>query len=124
MPSGTETNAFLTSIGKTLADMSIAIATPAGAGGTGTPTVFMAIRVKGASEDQLKQMFQLSAQQQAAKAAGVTLEATNIGGVDVFKSADPATGQTSYFVVRGDTALGVSGSTDADAQKAFGALAK
>jgi len=123
MPTGTETGAFLKSIGKTPADLSLAIATPATAA-SANETIFMAIRVKGASEDQLKQMFQLSAQQQAAKAAGVKLEATSIGGVDVFKSTDTATGQTSYFVVRGDTALGVSGSTDAGAQKAFAALAK
>ena len=52
------------------------------------------------------------------------IELTSLDGVEVFKTSDPATNRVSYFVVRGDTALGVSGSTEAVARAAFAALAK
>ena len=119
MPADAKTSAYLAGIGKTPADMSFAVAS-----GTGGFPLFIALRVKGASEDQLKSMFQLSAQQEAVKNAGIKLETTTLDGVDVLKSTDPKNNEVTYFVVRGDTALGVSGATDAEAQKAFSALAK
>jgi hypothetical protein len=119
MPPDSKTTAYLASIGKTPADMSFAVASAAGGG-----PLFIALRVKGSSAEQLQQMFQLSAKQEATKVTGLKIETTNIGGIDVLKSTDPKTGEVTYFVVRGDTALGVSGKSDAEAQKAFGALAK
>jgi hypothetical protein len=119
MPADAKTSAYLAGIGKTPADMSFAVAS-----GTGGFPLFIALRVKGASEDQLKSMFQLSAQQEAVKSTGIKLETTSLDGLEVLKSTDPTSGAVTYFVVRGDTALGVSAATDAAARKAFGALAK
>jgi len=119
MPDDPQGTAYLKSIGKTSADMSLAGAIAAG----GDP-VFSAIRVKGTTEDQLRTLFLQSAQRRAAEGSSVKIELTSLDGVEGFKTSDPATGQVSYFVVRGDTALGVSSGTDAQARKAFAALAK
>jgi hypothetical protein len=118
-PEDPDTTAYLKAIGKTYADLSVAIAS----GQSGGPA-FIAMRVKGASEDDLKKIFQISAQQESQTTPSVKLTETSLDGVAVFKSVDSDTGSVAYFVVRGDTALGATGDSDAIAKKAFAALAK
>jgi hypothetical protein len=101
-PADPDTTEYLGAIGKSYDDLSMAVASSEG----GDP-VFIAMRVKGASEGDLKKLS----------------EAT-VDGVAVLKSTDTDTGTVAYFVVRGDTALGVSGKSEASARKAFATLVK
>jgi hypothetical protein len=118
-PEDPDMTKFLTAIGKSYDDLSVAIASSQSGNG-----VFIAMRVKGASEGDLKKLFQISAEQSAQTTPNVKLTETTLDGVSVFKSTDSNTGGVAYFVVRGDTALGVSGDTEASAKKLFAALVK
>lgn len=118
-PEDPDTTQYLDAIGKSYDDLSMAVASSEG----GDP-VFIAMRVKGASEGDLKEVFQISARQSAESTPNVKLSEATVDGVAVLKSTDSDTGTVAYFVVRGDTALGVSGKSEASARKAFAALVK
>jgi hypothetical protein len=107
-----ETAQVLASVGKSLADLSIA-----GASSQSGDVVFLAVRVAGADEGAMKRVFVASAQQ-----AGENLQQISLGGRDIFKNASTDGQGGSYFYVRGDTAFGVTAPDDATAAKAIALL--
>jgi len=118
-PEDPDTTAYLDAIGKSCDDLSMAVATSEG----GDP-VFIAMRVKSASEGDLREVFLIPARQSAESTPYVKLSEATVDGVAVLKSTDTDTGTVACFVVHGDTALGVSGTSEASARKAFAALVK
>ncbi len=106
---GEETAQVLASVGKSLADLSIA-----GASSQTGDVVFLAVRVAGADEGAMKRVFVASAQQ-----AGEDLQQMSLGGRDVFKNASTDGQGGAYFYIRGDTAFGVTAPDDATAAKAI-----
>jgi len=104
-----ETAQVLASVGKSLADLSIA-----GASSQTGDVVFLAVRVAGADEGAMKRVFVASAQQ-----AGEDLQQMSLGGRDVFKNASTDGQGGAYFYIRGDTAFGVTAPDDATAAKAI-----
>jgi hypothetical protein len=104
-----ETAQVLASVGKSLADLSIA-----GASSQTGDVVFLAVRVAGADEGAMKRVFVASAQQ-----AGEDLQQISLGGRDVFKNASTDGQGGAYFYIRGDTAFGVTAPDDATAAKAI-----
>ena len=104
-----ETAQVLSSVGKSLADLSIA-----GASSQTGDVVCLAVRVAGADEGAMKRVFVASAQQ-----AGEDLQQMSLGGRDVFKNASTDGQGGAYFYIRGDTAFGVTAPDDATAAKAI-----
>ncbi len=104
-----ETAQVLASVGKSLADLSIA-----GASSQTGDVVFLAVRVAGADEGAMKRVFVASAQQ-----AGEDLQQMSLGGRDVFKNASTDDQGGAYFYIRGDTAFGVTAPDDATAARAI-----
>ena len=101
--SNADFNKAMTDLGLTAADVSVAVA----ADMTGKSGVtFIAIRFAGADSGKLSQVFQAASQ-----ASGDVVTSANLGGKDVLK-AKSTNGDLSYFYVKNNTILGVSGPKD------------
>ena len=109
-PGGLGSNPALGGLGVGSGDVSVA-----GAATEDGSVSFMAVRMKGAAEAILQQIFLMA----AANSSG-EMTKTSVGGRDVFKSTggDPAT----YFYIKGDTAYGVTAPDEATAAKALGIM--
>jgi hypothetical protein len=93
----------MSALGLTAADVSVAVA----ADPTGTSGVtFLAIRFAGADSGKLSQVFQAASQ-----ASGDVVTSVNLAGKDVLK-AKSSNGELSYYYVKNDTVLGVTGPKD------------
>lgn len=107
-----ETADLLAGIGKTPADVSIAVA--AGSGDVS----FIAVRLRGADQASLQKLFDLAAQQ-----SGAQTERISLAGRDVWKNIEGSdSGSTSYYYIKGDVAFGVNAPDDAAAGKALAVL--
>ena len=106
------TLAVITAAGKTEDDFSIA-----GAVGQTSGVSFMAIRLKGADEVVIQQLFERSAEQ-----SGDKVEKVSLGGRDVYRISGPSGTGAVFFLVKGDTAVGLTAADDASAEKALAAL--
>jgi hypothetical protein len=101
--SSTDFNKAMSALGLTAADVSVAVA----ADMTGKAGVtFIAIRFAGADSGKLSQVFQAASQ-----ASGDVVSSVNLGGKDVIKTKS-TNGDLSYFYIKNDTVLGVSGVKD------------
>ena len=101
--SSADFNKAMSALGLTAADVSVAVA----ADMTGKSGVtFIAIRFAGADSGKLSQVFQAASQ-----ASGDVVSSVNLGGKDVIKTKS-TNGDLSYFYIKNDTVLGVSGVKD------------
>ncbi len=92
----------VTALGLTPADVSVAVAADI----TGKGVSFLAIRFAGADSGKLSQVFQAASQ-----ASGDVISSVNLGGKDVLK-AKSSNGDLTYFYIKNDTILGVTGAKD------------
>lgn len=103
--------AFLDSLGAEASDITMAIAAPMSAG-EGNFVSITAFRVRGASEDQLRDEFMASAED-AGDVTGFSEE--SIGGKDVLVAADPTGelgGASFYLYSKDDTIYWMTGDED------------
>ena len=101
--SNADFNKAMSALGLTAADVSVAVAGDM----TGKSGVtFIAIRFAGADSGKLSQVFQAASQ-----ASGDVVSSVNLGGKDVIKTKS-TNGDLSYFYIKNDTVLGVSGPKD------------
>jgi hypothetical protein len=104
---------LLEKYGKTPADVS-------GASAFGGPDViFIALRVKGLGEDALRELTVASA---GLGVVDVQVAEVSLGGQAVYKTTVPGSENHGYFIVRGDTAFGVTTATDDVAARALAAI--
>jgi hypothetical protein len=104
---------LLAKYGKSAADVSAATAYG------DTDVIFIALRVKGASEDAMRELMVASAGQGS---GDVQVEEVTVGGQAVYKTTVPGSESHGYFAIRGDTAFGVTAATDDVAARALAAL--
>ena len=109
-----QSQALLRSLGKTMDDVSVAIAFPDPATGSGCRVAAGIYRIKGTNPDQLAQAFQSVAQQQ-----NEAFTQKSVGGKNVFVSAAPQGATTTYAYFSGDAFLFVSAPDDATAAPAL-----
>ncbi len=107
------TTSLLEKYGKTLADVSGASAFG------GSDVIFIALRVKDLGEDALRELMVASA---ALGVAEVAVEEVRLGGQRVYKTTVPGSENHGYFIVRGDTAFGVTATADEIAANALAAI--
>lgn len=99
--------------GKTPADVS-------GASAFGGPDViFIAVRIKGLSEAAMLELMVASA---GLGVVDVQVEEVSLAGQTVYKTTVPGSENHGYFIVRGDTAFGVTAATDEVAARALAAI--
>jgi hypothetical protein len=99
--------------GKTPADVS-------GASAFGGPDViFVAVRVNGLGEAALREIMVESA---GLGVVDVDVQELSLGGQTVYKTTAPGSANHGYFIVRGDTAFGVTAATDDVAARALAAI--
>ena len=103
---------IIAAAGKSVDDFSIA-----GAIGQTSGANFLAIRLKGADEAAMQQLFERSAEE-----SGDTVEQVRIGGRDVYRISGPSGTGAVYYVVKDDTARGLTASDAASAEKGLAAL--
>lgn len=108
--------AALQALGKTADDVSAAFGTAPGASDPNCSANFFALRIKGADQSQLEQVYEA-----AATKGGDTITHVSMGGKDVIKDTQ-SDGSSQYIIMKGDTAIGVSADTDAAAAAAIAAL--
>jgi hypothetical protein len=104
--------AVLQSLGKSVSDVSAAAGFNVSA--TNPCGVFI-IRIKGASEDQLRTVFQQLADQE-----GTKFEQTSLGGKTVYKSTTED--KPEYVWIKGDGLISVNADSEADAATLIGQL--
>ena len=102
---------LLEKYGKTPADVLSASAFGGG------DVIFIALRVRGLGEDAMRELMVTSA---GLGVVEVEVEELRLGGQAVYKTTVPGAVTHGYFVVRGDTAFGVTTASD---EVAAGALA-
>lgn len=104
--------AMLKSVGKTVSDVTLAIAAPLTAKATCSAGIF---RIKGADGGALKDAFLAEATKE-----GNTFTVTSIAGKDVY--VDPKADTFGYAYFKGDAVLFASADNDADAASIIAAL--
>ena len=104
---------LLEKYGKTPADVSSASAFGGG------DVIFIALRVKGLGEDAMRELMVSSA---GLGVVDVQVEELRLGGQAVYKTTVPGSATHGYFIVRGDTAFGVTTASDDIAAKALAAI--
>jgi hypothetical protein len=105
------TRLLLEKHGKTPADVTAATAFGE------SDVIFVALQVNGLGEDALRELMVASAGQSV---ADVAIEEVSLGGQRVYKTTVSGSDSHGYFIVRGDTAIGVTAASD---EVAAGALA-
>jgi hypothetical protein len=109
--------AALQALGKTPNDVSAAFGTVTAASSDPNCSVnFFALRIAGADQSQLQQVYEA-----AATKGGDTITHVNLGGKDVIKDTQ-SDGSSQYIIMKGDTAIGVSADSDAAAGAGIAAL--
>ena len=108
--------AALSALNKTPADVSVAFGTANGATDPKCTVNFFALRIAGADQSQLQQVYSA-----AATNNGDTVSTVNLGGKDVTKDVDP-NGSNTYLIFKGDTAVGVTADSDDQAGPALAAI--
>jgi len=99
--------------GKTAADVSSASAFG------GPDVIFIALRVKGLGEAALRELMVASA---GLGVVELQVEEVSLGGQTVYKTTVPGSENHGYFIVRGDTAFGVTAAMDEVAARALAAI--
>ncbi len=107
------TASLLEKYGKTPADVAGASAFG------GSDVIFVALQVKGLGEDALRDLMVASA---GLGVADVAVEEVSLDGQRVYKTTVPGSENHGYFIVRGDTALGVTATADEIAANALAAI--
>lgn len=104
---------LLEKYGKTPADVSSASAFG------GSDVIFIALRVKGVGEAAMRELMVASA---GLGVVDVEVDEVSLGGQTVYKTTVPGSANHGYFIVRGDTAFGVTAATDDVAARALAAI--
>jgi len=107
------TASLLEAYGKTPADVSGASAFGGG------DVIFIALRVKGLSEAAVRDLMVASA---GLGVVELQVEEVSLGGQTVYKTTVPGSENHGYFIVRGDTAFGVTATADEIAANALAAI--
>jgi hypothetical protein len=85
----------------------------------GPDVIFIALRVKGLGEDALRELMVASA---GLGVVDVAVEEVSLGGQRAFKTTVPGSANHGYFIVRSDTAFGVTAAEDEVAARTLAAI--